>query len=384
MMQPIKWFMFVLIAGCGAQALGQETLQLPSTARWLGASPTQVWALLDNGEVYSLQPQLRRAAQAWSPQSPIQYAHGRLHGVSRGGELVTLEDNQLYQSQGAKLSLNAGVLGLPAGVIAVGKTGDLLRLEQSGRGWQITARAAVKALPDTTPVLADLEGDGDPEVVALLGPSNRYPHGVLGDALEATGIAAFERHSLEVLWRLDLSAPFVFEDIALRLIRQSGREMLVTVRSGPQGGAALALVDLSNQKLRLNLGPDFGIPNRWLNPLVGSGELYAIHTPHIGGVLYRYQIQGIALQAARLQEGLSSHKIGSRNVGPAAVVKPGHLIVPTQDHRALLHMDCNRSCQTLERLELAGEYSSNLMLFKNQVLMGDSSGRVYFWSLGSR
>lgn len=375
----IQFLIIFTVLLLGSLGLVQSrSIQLPASALWLTAGSDQVWALLRDGTVYSLQPQPRQVAVGWSPEAPIQFAHGRLHGVSQSGELVTLEGGQAYQSQGAKLSLRGGVLGLPAGAIAIGVGGDLLRLERSGQGWEITARASVNVPPDSRLAFADLEGDSDPEVVAFLSPSGRYPHGVLGDALEPTAVAAFERHSLQTLWRLDLPAPYVFEDIAPRVVQMGGRDVLVTVRSSAWAGAALALVGLTNQKLQLSLGLELGIPNRWMNPLVGFGEVYAIHTPHLGGILHRYTVSG-NLGTSRLLDGISSHAIGSRNLEPAIVLAAGRLLVPSQNHREMLRLGCSPNCQIETRLTLEAPYSSNLVLLGGQAVIGDTSGKVYFW-----
>ena len=227
--------------------------------------------------------------------------------------------------------------------------------------------------------MADLEGDGDAEVIALVKPSTeRYKHGVLGDALEPTAVAAFERHSLELLWRLDLPAPFVFEDIAARPVRIAGKDQLAIVRSGPNGGAALALVGLAAGKLELMSGPDFGQPNRWLNPLVGLGELYAVLTPHIGGVLTRFALQGDKLAPNNIYAGLSGHSIGSRNLGTGLIVRSGLVALPTQDHRAVLQLECASVCKLRSSTNLTEMYSSNLIRVGDALVIGDDARHLNF------
>ena len=82
----------------------------------------------------------------------------------------------------------------------------------------MVARSQEALLPDARPLQADLDGRGDGgHIVVLASPdAQRYRHGVLGDAVEATRVLWLERHGLSVLRALTLPAPHVFEDIAPR------------------------------------------------------------------------------------------------------------------------------------------------------------------------
>jgi hypothetical protein len=337
-----------------ASSISMGTVNLPAPARWLTKDASSVYALLENGNlVRSDGAGVTNIATGWSQTAPIRFAHGRLHGISKAGELLVLESNRLASSTGAKLSLEAGLLPLPAGVIAVAANGDLLRLEPRGDTWQVVARNKLNALLDVRLTLADLQGDNDGEVVALVNPNrDRYQHGVLGDTLEATSILGLERHSLEVLWRYDLPSPFVFEDLTLRPVKLGTRDQLVVVRSSSKAGAALALVRLDKNKLELTTGPEIGQANRWLNPLVGPNEIYAIHTPHLGGVLHKYTSQGNALQASKQLTGITNHVIGSRNLEPATVFAPGRLIAPSQDQQQLQSITCSSRCEVSAKYAL--------------------------------
>lgn len=373
----------VLILATLTQAASSDKgLILPEVARWLTFDGTSVFALLESGNVMRVKDSnLSDLAKGWSKDVPIQFAHGRLHGVSTQGELQVLKGNRVQSSVGAKLSTTAGVLPLPAGVIAIAASGDILRLESTTDRWEVVSRAKLNALKDGRLALVDLEGDGDGEVVALVAPSaDRYKHGVLGDAIEATAIVALERHSLKVLWRYDLPAPFVFEDIMLRPIKVGTRDQLVVVRSKPNGGAALALLGLKAAQLELIAGADFGQPNRWLNPLVGYGEIYAIQTPHIGGILNRYTIQNGVLSNIKQLEGVSSHSIGSRNLEPALVLAPGKLIVPNQLHDQLNAITCLSTCAVTEKFDLGAAYSSNLVQAGDALVIGTADRRLHFWA----
>ncbi|NJK44065.1 MAG: hypothetical protein HC933_07050 [Pleurocapsa sp. SU_196_0] len=240
----------------------------------------------------------------------------------------------------------------------------------------------MNALTDARLALADLEGDGDGEVVALVAPTkDRYAHGVLGDAVEATAVVVLERHSLAVRWRLDLPSPFVFEDLSLRPVRFGGQDRLAVVRSSAKGGAALALVGLSANRLEVTAAEDFGQPNRWLNPLVGFGTLYAVHTPHIGGVLNQYSLVGNKLSRAARLEGVSSHRIGSRHLESALVVAVNRLVVPRQDHRGLVAITCTQGrCVVTSEVAFGAAYSSNMIRFGAGLAMAAEDRKLYFWT----
>jgi hypothetical protein len=360
-----------------------RTVTLPANANWLAADGSRVFALLENNNLVVVSgSSVTPVSSGWSADAPISFAFSRLHGIGLDGELRVLENGKLTSSRGAKLSKRVGVLALPAGVIAVSETGDLVRLESNGTTWQISARAKVDALQDGFVSFADLEGDGDAEVVMLVKPNgNRYRHGVLGDTLEPTAIVAFERHSLEERWRLELPAPFVFEDLMARPVSINGKDKLAVVRSSPIGGAALALVSLENNKLELLAGPDFGQGNRWLNPLVGFGEVYAVGTPHIGGILSKYVLQANKLVPSKLFSGISSHSIGSRNLASGLVVRPGQVILPTQDHRSIVQLACSQSCMVRSETPLKAAYSSNAVMIGKTFVIASETKQLHFVTL---
>ncbi len=203
-------------------------------------------------------------------------------------------------------------------------------------------RSAEAVLPDARPLQADLDGRGDGgHLVVLAGPdAQRYRHGVLGDAVEATRVLWLERHDLAILRALELPPPFVFEDIAPRPVALPGRPGaagLLTVRAGPEGGQ-LALLNADRARpaqLQLDaLGDTVGGFHRWLSPTTDGRQIAAVHTPHIGGVLHVYRQDGTQLARRRLMADVSTHAIGSRETD-LAVWLQGRLLLPSQDGRML-------------------------------------------------
>ncbi|PIW28932.1 MAG: hypothetical protein COW30_06280 [Rhodospirillales bacterium CG15_BIG_FIL_POST_REV_8_21_14_020_66_15] len=179
-------------------------------------------------------------------------------------------------------------------------------------------------------------------------PTERYGHGVLGDAIEAGGLALrLQGGSLEIL---DLTTQAVFEDRAPRIvdIDGDGVDEILAVKTYTKAGAALAVIETSDRGLRQAAESEpIGQPYRWLNP-VGVGdfdgdgrrEVAAVVTPHLGGTLTLYEWRGERLAAEHAAPGFSNHEIGSREQGLSDVADMDgdgipDLIVPDAARRNL-------------------------------------------------
>jgi hypothetical protein len=249
-------------------------------------------------------------------------------------------------------------------------------------------RARVDALPDTRLVRVA------PERYAFLaGRTERYGHGVLGDAVEAERVVlADARDGLTVETVAD-PAPVVEEiaPLAGDLTRDGRRELVVTLSDGTSG-ARLAAFDLSGA--RVATGPGFSAGNRWRHQLCvapfgpeGGVELAAVETPHIGGSVRFYRLEGTDLRAVASYggvpgnvdgprgldgtatgdgEAVSTHVIGSRNLdGAVAGDLDGdgdvELLVPTLARDELLAL--RRTADGVDvawRLPVGGELVSNI------------------------
>lgn len=361
--------------------------RLPSAVLWLvnGANGAPgVYATTPAGDLFTWQAGQVRLLEKTFALSPLIACGEVVAGINAQGELRSWSAGRLNTTSGAGLSPLSRPACVAQGLVAVAKNGDLARYEARAGVWREVARVQADALADAQLTLADLTGSGTPQLVVLTGPDGaRYTHGVLGDALEATGIAAYDQTSLQVRGNLKLSAPFVFEDLEARPLRTTdARDVLVVVRSSPRDGAALAFIEQDASALKIrSLGPAFGQPNRWLAPVVGRRVVWAVHTPHLGGVLHRYQERDGVLTAALLQKGVSNHIIGSRNLNMAVMIDEHQLVLPSQDRRRLLIMRCASRCVVQRELPLDAPLSSNLVISAGHLIAGDESGRLYRWSL---
>jgi len=303
----------------------------------------RLWQVLEDGST-------RPLGEGLAPQGALAVQHGRIAGRGLDGRLWVQgstaaqpqRSTTLLAPEGGLCNLAWAVIGL---VEHEGHT-RLARFESDSQGqWQVAARSEEAVLPDAVPVAVDLDGSGA-HLAVLAGPDRqRYPHAVLGDDVEATRVLWLERHSLRPLRTLQLAAPEVFEDRQLRPWRlPDGRQGLVTMRSGPRGAQLAVVAAAPREASALEVamaGPAIGTRNRWMSAAsVGPAdtELWAVHTPHIGGVLHRYTGEGSGLGAQRVLDGITNHRLGDRELDVSARLGRW-LLLPSQDWRQLRVVD---------------------------------------------
>lgn len=184
------------------------------------------------------------------------------------------------------------------------------------------------AIPDSTVTEADGAGIAKARLSCA---TERYAHGVLGDAIEA-GCLIVESDVGDV-YRLELPEHQVFEDLVPRIadIDDDGRNDVVLVRSDARLGAALSVYTLTNVSTEPKIQelvstPAIGISNRWLAPIGTSDfnndgllDIAYVQTPHIGGILKVWSIIDGEFQQIAESRGYSNHRIGDTRVSTAAI-----------------------------------------------------------------
>lgn len=188
-------------------------------------------------------------------------------------------------------------------------------------------------LPDVEPVhkLPDgavTRGQNLVRSAWLTGPTTRYAHAILGDAIEASGFALVSDQGEEA--QFELGPDRVFEDLRVRLVDLNGdsKDELVVIQSYLDSGAALTVYGFEKgEVLAKGETPAIGLANRWLNPAGvadfdgdGDTEIAYVETPHIGGTLRFISLTSEGLVEERALEGFSNHAIGSRELDMAAVI----------------------------------------------------------------
>lgn len=244
----------------------------------------------------------------------------RMPGLQDGDTIVRLPGIEGGIGQPASL---VGVRGSDGRVHTIGLQGGRLVVSTTALSSQTSGSRPADILDDGEVTL----GQQDIARAWLTDPTDRYGHGVLGDAIEAGGLA-LERADGRVA-RYKLDAGSVFEDRRVRLIDldRDGRDEAIVVQSYLDAGAALAVFGLDASGVAfLSEVPAIGRVNRWLNPagaadFDGDGriEIAFVETPHIGGTLRLYEYRDGKLHEDHAARGFSNHAIGSREQALAAV-----------------------------------------------------------------
>lgn len=210
----------------------------------------------------------------------------------------------------------------------------------------------IRGLPERAPEGALPDGfigtasDGDIRKAWYARPTERYAHGVLGDAIEGGSLVVELNNGTQK--ELVLPDNQVFEDITPRFhdLNFSGSNEIVTIRSSQSGGAAVVVYGLIDGELtEIAASSENGLRNRWLN-VVGvlphanssSSSIYFIRTPHINGRLNRLEV---GLDGSKdldmSQNDFSNHVIGSRvlDLGLMDANNQPRLYIPSQNRRTL-------------------------------------------------
>lgn len=155
------------------------------------------------------------------------------------------------------------------------------------------------------------------------GPTDRYAHGILGDAIEWAELhittedaAAQARVSV-----IALPQDRVFEDVAPRLadLDNDGAPEVIVVESQANTGAQLAIYDETG---KVAATPHIGMRNRWLAPIGaadmdGDGyvEIAYIDRPHLAKTLRVWRFIDGDLTQIAAGTGLTNHRIGEPDIG---------------------------------------------------------------------
>ncbi len=238
--------------------------------------------------------------------------------------------------------------------------------------------------------------------VALVGPSDRYAHGVLGDELEATGLGILDADGPRTTIKID--EPDVIEAVSPMLadVDGDGTDEIVVTLSNADDGARLAAYSVAGELVAETAA--IGQGNRWRNllavaPIGPNGEIEVIdvRTPHIGGTLQFFQFDassgGPQLRRVAAIEQYSTHTIGSRNLD-LGIVADGDgddaldVVLPTQDLRSLAVVsrtdDDPSGAIEVGRVALGDRLTTNVAAsaFGTDIVsfaVGTADGRLLVW-----
>jgi hypothetical protein len=256
----------------------------------------------------------------------------------------------------------------------------------------LEARAVSLALcMSISPVMAESRPGALPDLRVAKGLKNikeawladattRYRHFVLGAPYEAASIVVRTADNRTV--KLTLPATSVFEDRQPRLVDLDGdgNDEIVLVRSQVGKGAALAIVGLVGDRLRiLTETPPTGHQNTWINPagiadLDGDGilDIAYVQMPHVLGRLRIWTMRDGKLIEIGTLPDTSNHVAGSRDIGLSVVADfngdgIADLALPSLDRRSLRFITAKGGIRELGRVTLPAPAVAD---FRTDVLEG--------------
>jgi len=309
----------------------------------------------------------------------------------------------LLLSQAANAQIRTEVIAAkpPGGITQLMLTGGRATLRNNHRQYYTVTLAAGAAefgetdAPPTQPRRPNMLPDGAISVGAknitavwLTDPTRRYRHGVIGDAIEAGGLAA--ETSRGVIQNFKLAKGAVFEDRLARLVDMDGdgSDEILVIQSYLDRGASMALFKSTHDGLaRIAQSAPIGRANRWLN-IVGAAdfdgdgkmEIAAVITPHIGGTLALYEAQGSRLAKDGDAFGFSNHVIGSRQLGWSAILDVNgdgipDMVLPNASWRSLRAVSFAGGFKELAAVPVGGRLATAIIAAD---LDGDGQAEILY------
>lgn len=203
--------------------------------------------------------------------------------------------------------------------------------------------------------------------------TQRYRHGVLGDDTEAGCLLARDHDGR--LYQYMLDEQFVFEDNVPRLadIDGDGNNDVISIRADRSRGAALVVYGIDAgaaaseaHALRvLAETPAIGTANRWLAPAGiadfnddGKTDIAYVQTPHIGGILRLWSWLDQGFTEVATARGFSNHRIGDPRVTVSRVLDADEdgvadLALPDQRRRRTLIVTFTPELDILEQRDFS-------------------------------
>ena len=224
--------------------------------------------------------------------------------------------------------------GRPAKHLSVAADGDLVIAGEKRQ------RLGVDALPD-----GRLAALGEGRYALFTAPSDRYAHGALGDSTEGTTLTVVDPASASVDWQTSVGPPEVFEGLQPLVadLDEDGDPELVTTVADSSAGARIAVFSVEGE--RIATGPEHSPGWRHqlaVAPFAPDGrqELAVLRKPHVDHVLEFYRLEAGSLEITATVEGFSTHTYGSRILdGALAADFDGdgrvEALVPTTERTAL-------------------------------------------------
>ena len=309
-------------------------IPLAGSPAWTAGIPFQdgfAWAVaLEDGSLQAFSVDTSGYAQAAISPEYLP-ATSPLTIYSQSGQIFALSAPSDASPSAQPILLDGNALAY------IATNGDLV-ITRDG----IETRLPVNGLPDSHLIY------NRNRLLFLSAPTERYSHGVLGDSFEATGVTLVQTFpEVSILNTIAIPAPDVIEGlypIWVDMNNDGELEIIVTLSNAQDGASMVAFHQDGSITAE---GPAIGTGYRWRHQLMagpfgetGKTLLAVIRTPHIGGVVEFYRLNGDKLEIVAEIPGLSSHSIGSRNLFTAQAGDfdddgQVELLAPDQSHSRL-------------------------------------------------
>lgn len=299
-------------------------VQLDGVPVWVAGVPLEddtAWvAILEDGSVEAFR--LDESGQAKSmPISPNRLAPGQPPLVEARGDSLKLVTSryeaasELTHPVPVSPDGGKGQIGVEAGgsVFEEVSESDSVGIEETG----------LSALPDARFV----QSPGG-TLAFLSAPTERYDHGVLGDAIEADSMTLLHPGEQED-FKAETVFPAsggVFEQISPLWFEMLGvnGELVAVTESTPELATRVSVYSLDGSLVAA--GPFIGEPYKWRHlisagPFGPNGEIELVDTltPHMGGTIefYKPDLDNGSLNIVATQTDYTSHRIYTRNMDTA-------------------------------------------------------------------
>jgi hypothetical protein len=228
------------------------------------------------------------------------------------------------------------------------------------------SRFAVDAPPDVRPAAV-----GDGRYAVYGDATDRYDHGALSDRIEPSSLVVVDAMEPELVARTVLDSPAVFEGLQPLAadLDGDGEPELVTTVADAADGARIAVYSPTGE--RVATGPVHGPGWRHQLAVAGLGpdgahELAVVLKPHVTRTLEYYRLEGGELTVRATADGFATHEYGSRNIDGAVAADldddgTAEMLLPTVDRRRLAGVGRTLGgARTRWQWELGAELRSNV------------------------
>jgi hypothetical protein len=198
-----------------------------------------------------------------------------------------------------------------------------------------------------------------------------YDHGALGDSIEGSSLVVVDAAADRVATEVKLDAPTVFEGLSPLVadLNGDGDDEIVTTVADSEHGAQIRVYGTDGRELAT--GPVWGPGWRHqlcIAPFAPDDgpELAVVRKPHVDRTVEFYRLDGGELTVTATLTGFSTHTYGSRNVDQALAGDLDgdgrtELLLPTTERTALAIVRRTAGgAETIQSLPLGGRLTTNV------------------------